>query len=86
MVAAGNDCGGDGGHQPRPGPVTDPQRAASTSASLTNLTSEHLEFHGSLETYRAAKAMLFQQAPIAILNADDPSFAFFRDRAARTGS
>jgi UDP-N-acetylmuramoyl-L-alanyl-D-glutamate--2,6-diaminopimelate ligase len=48
---------------------------------LTNLTSEHLEFHGSLDNYRAAKAMLFSEAPISILNADDPSFAYFRDRA-----
>ena len=48
---------------------------------LTNLTSEHLEFHGSLENYRAAKAMLFAEAPISILNADDPSFAYFRERA-----
>jgi UDP-N-acetylmuramoyl-L-alanyl-D-glutamate--2,6-diaminopimelate ligase len=48
---------------------------------LTNLTSEHLEFHGSLENYRAAKAMLFQQAPIAILNADDPSFDYFRSQS-----
>ncbi|HET6745049.1 MAG TPA: Mur ligase family protein, partial [Candidatus Limnocylindria bacterium] len=45
---------------------------------LTNLTSEHLEFHGSWENYRAAKAMLFQQVPISILNADDPSVDFFR--------
>jgi len=49
---------------------------------LTNLTSEHLEFHGTLENYRAAKAMLFEQAPIAILNGDDPSFDYFRERAA----
>ena len=48
---------------------------------LTNLTSEHLEFHGSLDNYRAAKAMLFAEARISILNADDPSFAFFRERA-----
>jgi UDP-N-acetylmuramoyl-L-alanyl-D-glutamate--2,6-diaminopimelate ligase len=48
---------------------------------LTNLTSEHLEFHGSLDKYRAAKAMLFAQAPVSILNADDPSFAYFRERA-----
>ncbi|HEY7332051.1 MAG TPA: UDP-N-acetylmuramoyl-L-alanyl-D-glutamate--2,6-diaminopimelate ligase [Candidatus Limnocylindria bacterium] len=48
---------------------------------LTNLTSEHLEFHGSLDNYRAAKAMLFAEAPISVLNADDPSFAYFRDRA-----
>jgi UDP-N-acetylmuramoyl-L-alanyl-D-glutamate--2,6-diaminopimelate ligase len=48
---------------------------------LTNLTSEHLEFHGSLDKYKAAKAMLFQQAPIAILNADDPSFDYFRGQS-----
>jgi UDP-N-acetylmuramoyl-L-alanyl-D-glutamate--2,6-diaminopimelate ligase len=48
---------------------------------MTNLTSEHLEFHGSLENYRAAKSMLFEEAPTAILNADDPSFAYFRERA-----
>jgi UDP-N-acetylmuramoyl-L-alanyl-D-glutamate--2,6-diaminopimelate ligase len=48
---------------------------------LTNLTSEHLEFHGSWENYRAAKAMLFQQVPMAILNADDPSVAYFHAAA-----
>jgi len=48
---------------------------------LTNLTSEHLDFHGSLENYRAAKAMLFEAAPVAILNADDPHFAYFREHA-----
>ncbi len=48
---------------------------------VTTVTSEHLEFHGSVEAYRAAKALLIEEAPIAILNADDSSFAFFRDRA-----
>jgi UDP-N-acetylmuramoyl-L-alanyl-D-glutamate--2,6-diaminopimelate ligase len=48
---------------------------------VTNLTSEHLEFHGTLENYRAAKARLVEEAPIAVLNADDPSFAYFSDRA-----
>jgi UDP-N-acetylmuramoyl-L-alanyl-D-glutamate--2,6-diaminopimelate ligase len=48
---------------------------------VTNLTSEHLEFHGSLENYRAAKARLVEEAPIAVLNADDPSIAYFRERA-----
>lgn len=47
---------------------------------VTNLTSEHLEFHGTLEAYRAAKARLVEEAAIAVLNADDPSFAYFRDR------
>jgi UDP-N-acetylmuramoyl-L-alanyl-D-glutamate--2,6-diaminopimelate ligase len=50
-------------------------------AIVTNVTSEHLEFHGTLEAYRAAKAMLVEEAPIAILNADDPAFGYFRDRA-----
>lgn len=50
-------------------------------AIVTNVTSEHLEFHGTLEAYRAAKAMLVEEAPLAILNADDPAFGYFRDRA-----
>ncbi len=50
-------------------------------AIVTNVTSEHLEFHGTLEAYRAAKAMLVAEAPTSILNADDPSFGYFRERA-----
>jgi UDP-N-acetylmuramoyl-L-alanyl-D-glutamate--2,6-diaminopimelate ligase len=50
-------------------------------AVVTNVTSEHLEFHRTLEAYRAAKAMLVEEAPTAILNADDPAFGYFRDRA-----
>jgi UDP-N-acetylmuramoyl-L-alanyl-D-glutamate--2,6-diaminopimelate ligase len=48
---------------------------------VTTVTSEHLEFHGTVEAYRAAKALLVEEAPIAVLNADDPSFAYFRERA-----
>ena len=48
---------------------------------VTNLTSEHLEFHGTLEAYRAAKALLVEEAPLAILNADDAHYAYFRGRA-----
>ena len=48
---------------------------------VTTVTSEHLEFHGSLEGYRAAKALLVEEAPIAVLNADDASFSYFRERA-----
>ncbi|MDP9294664.1 MAG: UDP-N-acetylmuramoyl-L-alanyl-D-glutamate--2,6-diaminopimelate ligase [Actinomycetota bacterium] len=49
---------------------------------VTTVTSEHLEFHGTLEAYRAAKARLVEEAPTAILNADDESFGYFRDRSA----
>jgi len=48
---------------------------------VTTVTSEHLELHGTVGAYRAAKARLVEEAPIAILNADDPSFAYFRERA-----
>jgi UDP-N-acetylmuramoyl-L-alanyl-D-glutamate--2,6-diaminopimelate ligase len=48
---------------------------------VTTVTSEHLELHGTVEAYRAAKALLVQEAPIAVLNADDASFAYFRERA-----
>jgi UDP-N-acetylmuramoyl-L-alanyl-D-glutamate--2,6-diaminopimelate ligase len=48
---------------------------------VTNLTSEHLEFHGSLEAYRDAKARLVVEAPTSVLNADDPSVGAFRERA-----
>ena len=48
---------------------------------VTTVTSEHLELHGTVEAYRAAKARLVEEAPIAILNADDPNVAYFRERA-----
>jgi len=51
------------------------------AAVLTNLTHEHLEFHGTFEAYRDAKALLVEEAPLAVLNRDDPSWAVFRDRA-----
>lgn len=48
---------------------------------VTSVTSEHLDFHGSLEAYRRAKARLVEEAPLAILNTDDEAYAFFRERA-----
>ena len=48
---------------------------------LTSVTSEHLEFHGSMEAYRSAKARLFEEAPMSILNVDDEAYDFFRERA-----
>jgi UDP-N-acetylmuramoyl-L-alanyl-D-glutamate--2,6-diaminopimelate ligase len=60
-------------------------------AVVTNITSEHLEVHGTLENYRRAKAMLCEavdpaahkaleaQPPrVCILNADDSSFAYLK--------
>jgi UDP-N-acetylmuramoyl-L-alanyl-D-glutamate--2,6-diaminopimelate ligase len=49
---------------------------------VTTITSEHLDFHGTLEAYRAAKALLIEEAPVAVLNADDENFGYLRERAA----
>jgi UDP-N-acetylmuramoyl-L-alanyl-D-glutamate--2,6-diaminopimelate ligase len=49
---------------------------------VTTVTSEHLEFHGTLEAYREAKAILVEESPVAVLNADDENFAFLRGKAA----
>jgi UDP-N-acetylmuramyl-tripeptide synthetase len=38
---------------------------------FTNLTQDHLDFHGSMEKYLKAKAILFSQCDIGIINADD---------------
>jgi UDP-N-acetylmuramoyl-L-alanyl-D-glutamate--2,6-diaminopimelate ligase len=41
---------------------------------FTNLTQDHLDFHGSMDAYREAKKMLFTMLPedgIAVMNADD---------------
>ncbi len=40
---------------------------------FTNLTQDHLDFHGTLENYREAKAKLFEQSQLAIINVDDES-------------
>lgn len=45
------------------------------TAVFTNLTQDHLDYHGSMENYFAAKLMLFEQLSpdgLAILNADSP--------------
>ncbi len=46
-------------------------------SAITNVTSEHLNIHGSFENYLASKLMLFQQTKsdgYCILNRDDPYF------------
>jgi UDP-N-acetylmuramoyl-L-alanyl-D-glutamate--2,6-diaminopimelate ligase len=43
-------------------------------AGFTNLTQDHLDFHGSMEEYFAAKSKLFNDdlSDIAVINIDDP--------------
>ncbi|HEU4672163.1 MAG TPA: UDP-N-acetylmuramoyl-L-alanyl-D-glutamate--2,6-diaminopimelate ligase [Candidatus Limnocylindrales bacterium] len=68
------------------------------AAIITNVTHEHLEFHGTFEAYRAAKLSLFEQLAsrrpakplewprLAIVNADDPSADLFEAVAREAGA
>lgn len=67
-------------------------------AVLTNITSEHLEFHGTLQAYRAAKHSLFERLATsdanpekgwgkhAVINADDGQADVAADRADVAGA
>ena len=51
------------------------------AAVFTNLTPDHLDYHGTMEAYLAAKGRLFgkiRSEGVAILNADDPASQVFR--------
>ncbi len=54
---------------------------------FTNLSSDHLDYHGGMSEYRDAKAILFRMlnetgdkgfGKAAVLNADDPTAAYFK--------
>lgn len=40
-------------------------------SAFTNLTQDHLDFHKTMEAYRDAKALLFRQSKIGVMNHDD---------------
>ena len=44
------------------------------TAIFTNLSRDHLDYHGTMSAYAASKSRLFEEFPlkVAILNADDP--------------
>jgi UDP-N-acetylmuramoylalanine--D-glutamate ligase len=43
-----------------------------TAATVLNLTQDHLDWHGTMQAYAAAKARIFGERAIMILNRDDP--------------
>jgi UDP-N-acetylmuramoyl-L-alanyl-D-glutamate--2,6-diaminopimelate ligase len=60
-------------------------------AIFTNLTRDHLDFHGDMGAYLLAKRRLFdgslgQPPRVAVVNADDPVGVAFAEVAARAGS
>jgi UDP-N-acetylmuramoyl-L-alanyl-D-glutamate--2,6-diaminopimelate ligase len=48
-----------------------------SAAALTNVSRDHLDFHGTFERYVAAKRRLFDLAPQAVLNVDDATGRVF---------
>jgi UDP-N-acetylmuramoyl-L-alanyl-D-glutamate--2,6-diaminopimelate ligase len=59
-------------------------------AALTNVTQDHLDFHGTMEAYRDAKLLLFRErlrpGSAAVVNADDPSAPHFEEAARAAGA
>ncbi len=44
-----------------------------TAAVVLNVTQDHLDWHGSMEAYGAAKARIFGEHGLLVLNRDDPA-------------
>ncbi|WP_158046585.1 UDP-N-acetylmuramoyl-L-alanyl-D-glutamate--2,6-diaminopimelate ligase [Skermanella pratensis] len=59
------------------------------TAGFTNLSRDHLDYHGSMEAYLAAKSMLFDRilppGGTAVLNADAPEFTHLSELCSRRG-
>lgn len=54
------------------------------AVAFTNLTQDHLDFHGTFEAYRDAKARLFEKVDpegVAVVNADDPHSPYMAARS-----
>jgi len=55
-------------------------------AAITNITREHLDYHGTIENYRRAKAILLERVAmnsgVAVVNADDTGSRAIEDFAA----
>jgi UDP-N-acetylmuramoyl-L-alanyl-D-glutamate--2,6-diaminopimelate ligase len=59
------------------------------AAGFTNLTQDHLDYHGTMEAYGAAKLRLFTdllpRGGAAVLNADSPAYPMFAAACADNG-
>ncbi|MDX3904973.1 MAG: UDP-N-acetylmuramoyl-L-alanine--D-glutamate ligase [Pigmentiphaga sp.] len=50
------------------------------AAAVLNLSQDHLDWHGNMKAYTAAKAKLLAAASVAIVNRDDPAVAAMVER------
>ena len=51
-------------------------------AIFTNLTQDHLDYHITMENYKAAKGMLFERAAKSVINMDDVAGAYMKEKSA----
>lgn len=51
------------------------------AAIFTNLTQDHLDYHKTMENYRAAKGLLFERAKKSVINMDDAAGAYMAERS-----
>jgi UDP-N-acetylmuramoyl-L-alanyl-D-glutamate--2,6-diaminopimelate ligase len=60
-----------------------------TASGFLNLTQDHLDYHGTMEVYRAAKLRLFEaltpRGATAVLNADSDAYPVFAATAVTSG-
>lgn len=49
---------------------------------FTNLTEDHLDFHKTMEAYRDAKALLFPQCQVGVVNLDDEAGRYYLGQGA----
>ena len=50
-------------------------------AIFTNLTQDHLDYHKTMENYKAAKGLLFERAAKSVINLDDAAGAYMLEQS-----
>ena len=55
------------------------------AAAFTNLSQDHLDFHGTMEAYAEAKSILFGMCGAACINIDDPAAGVMLASAEKSG-
>ena len=50
-------------------------------AVFTNLTQDHLDYHKTMENYKAAKGLLFARAAKSVINIDDAAGAYMKEQS-----
>ncbi len=49
------------------------------TAVFTNLTQDHLDYHGTIEEYKRCKKVLFYNSDVAVINADDEASTYMTE-------